>query len=73
MSTLAEIENAIERLNPPDRAKLAQWLEQNFDPDEGLELREGLANELENARKEITRGDTADWEQLKHPGKAASR
>jgi hypothetical protein len=73
MATLADIERAIEQLNPSDRAKLAQWWQENFDPDEGLVLRDEIAAELDTARQQIARGEVADWEQLKRPGKTASR
>jgi len=73
MSTLAEIEYAIERLNPSDRAKLAQWWQENFDPDEGLVLRDEIAAELDTAHQQIARGEVADWGQLKRPGKPAPR
>ncbi len=73
MSTLAQIQHAIEQLTPSDRAKLAQWWQENFDPDQGLVLRDEIAAELDTARREITRGDVADWEQLKRPGHTAQR
>ncbi len=67
MSTLTEIEHAIERLNSSDRAKLAQWWQEKFDPDEGLMLHDEIETELDTARQEIARGEVADWEQLKRP------
>ena len=71
MSTLLEIESAIERLSAADRAELAQWWKEHFDPDAGLELRDEVAAELDAARREIARGEVADWAQLKHAGKPA--
>jgi len=73
MSTLTEIENAIERLSLADREKLAEWWHERFDPDQGLELREEVAAELDQARKQIARGETVDWEQLKRPRQPRSR
>jgi len=73
MSTLAEIEYAIEQLNSTDRAKLAQWWQEHFDPDEGLVLRDEIAAELDTARREIARGEVADWDQLQRPGKTTRR
>jgi hypothetical protein len=64
MSTLAEIEYAIEQLNPADRVKLAQWWDENFDPDEGLVLRDEIAAELDTARRQIARGEVVNWDQL---------
>ena len=64
MSTLAKIEYAIEQLNPSNRAKLAQWWQENFDSNEGLLLRDETAAELDTARRQIALGDVADWEQL---------
>ena len=65
MSSLLEIESAIERLSAAERARLAQWWQEKFDPDEGLELHEGVAAELDAARREIARGEVADWEHSK--------
>ena len=65
MSTLIEIEAAIERLSSSDRAKLARWWQEHFDPDEGLELREDAARELDAAKREIQRGEVATWRQVK--------
>jgi hypothetical protein len=73
MSTLAEIEAAIERLSPSERAKLSLWWQENFDPDEGLELREEIASELDEAKREIERGGAATWQQVKQTAKTASR
>ena len=73
MSTLAEIETAIERLSPAERAKLARWWQENFDLDEGLELREDVARELDAANQEIKRGDVLTWQQVKHTAKTTSR
>jgi hypothetical protein len=69
VSTLTEIEKAIEKLPASERTKLAQWWQEHFDPDEGLELRENVAAELDTARQEIARGDVADWERVKRPVK----
>jgi len=57
MATLSEIESAIEQLSPGERAKLARWWQTNFDPDEGLELRDEVERELDAAQQEIARGD----------------
>jgi hypothetical protein len=73
MSTLTEIEKAIEKLTATDRAKLARWWEERFDSDEGLELREEVATELDAARQEIVDGEVADWEQMKRRAQAARR
>lgn len=73
MSTLIEIEKAIENLPAAERAKLAQWWQEHFDPDEGLELREDVAAELDAAGQEIARGDVADWERVKRPVKITPR
>ena len=73
MSTLAEIETAIQRLTVEERAKLARWWQETFDPDEGLELREELARELDAAQREIERSEVADWHQLKPAVKSATR
>ena len=73
MSTVIEIENAIEQLTAAERAKLAQWWEEHFDPDGGLEVRADVAAELDTARGQIARGEVADWQQLKRSGKAAPR
>ena len=73
MSTLAEIETAIQRLSPEERAKLARWWQTNFDPDEGLELREEVAQELDAAQREIERNEVGNWQQLKQAAKSAAR
>ncbi len=73
MSRLAEIESAIERLSPEERAKLARWWQETFDPDEGLELREEIGPELNAAKKEIERGVVANWQELKQAAKNAAR
>ena len=73
MSTLAEIETAIQRLSPGDRAKLARWWHATFDPDEGLELQRGVAEELDAARREIEQGEVASWQQIKRAAKTAAR
>lgn len=73
MSTLTEIEAAVEQLPAAERAQLVRWLQERFDPDEGLELREDVAQELDAARQEIARGEVADWEQLKRPARPDSR
>jgi hypothetical protein len=73
MSTLIEIEAAVEQLTAAERAQLARWLQERFDPDEGLELRADVAQELDAARQEIARGEVADWEQLKRPARPDSR
>ena len=61
-----------ERWLESERAKLARWWQERFDPDEGLTLRDEVATELDVARQEIARGDVADWEQLKRPAKPAA-
>jgi alkylhydroperoxidase family enzyme len=73
MSTLAEIETAIQRLSPDERAELACWWQQTFDPDEGLELQDHVARELDAAQREIARGEVADWQQMKQAAKATAR
>jgi hypothetical protein len=73
MSTLAEIEAAIERLSSAERAKLARWWQEHFDPDEGLELRENVARELDAAKREIERGEVASWQQVKRAAKTGQR
>ena len=73
MSTLAEIETAIQRLSSDERAKLARWWQETFDPDEGLELQEDVARELDAAQREIERGEVANWEQMRQATKTAAR
>lgn len=73
MSTLTEIEAAIEQLPPGDRLKLARWMEERIDPDQGLELREEIVGEMTAAREEIARGDVSDWADLKRRAKPAAR
>ncbi len=73
MSTLAEIEAAIQRLSSDERAKLARWWQATFDPDEGLELQEDVARELDAAQREIERGEVANWQQMKLATKTAAR
>jgi hypothetical protein len=65
MSTVKEIEAAIEGLSAAEQVELARWLQDRCDPDVGLELRPELETELDAAREEIARGDVADWEHLK--------
>lgn len=73
MTTLTEIESAIERLPSRERAKLSRWWQERFDLDEGLELRAEVADELKAARQEIHRGEVADWEALKRQGRSGAR
>lgn len=73
MSTVTEIEAAIEQLSHADRLKLARWWQKRFDPDEGLELSEEALADLETAQAEIKRGETANWDQLKRRVKPASQ
>ena len=73
MSTLTEIEAAVEQLPVAEQAKLARWLQDRCDPDHGLELRPNVAQELDAARQEIAEGVVADWEQLKRSVAPASR
>ena len=73
MSTLTEIEAAIESLPSAERAQLARWLQERVDPDAGLELRADVAQELAAARREIASGAVADWEQLKRPARPGPR
>jgi hypothetical protein len=73
MSTVTEIENAIERLSPAERVKLAKWWQERFDPDEGLEVRDDIVAEMDAARQQIASGQVADWEHIKRPGTVAPR
>lgn len=73
MSTLTEIEAAIERLPDTEQAQLARWLQDRVDPDADLTLSDEVAKELDTARQEIARGEVADWEQLKRPAQPDAR
>ena len=59
MSTLTEIEAAIERLPDTEQVQLARWLQERCDPDAGLELRPEMIRELDAAKQEIARGSVA--------------
>ena len=72
-SGLTEIETAIPRLSAEERAKRARWWQATFDPDEGLELREEVAQELDAAQREIERHEVANWQQLKQAAKTTAR
>ena len=65
MSTLEEIESAIQGLSRDERATLARWWQATFDPDEGLDLRDEVAREPEAAQQEIAQGAVVNWHQLK--------
>ncbi|MEI6084383.1 MAG: hypothetical protein WCS70_08790 [Verrucomicrobiota bacterium] len=73
MSTLTEIEAAVEQLPAAEQAQLARWLQDRVDPDAGLELRAEVAAELDDARQEIAGRNVSDWEQLKQPDRPVSR
>ena len=73
MSTLTEIEAAVEQLPAVEQVQLARWLQDRCDPDAGLELRADVAQELDAARREIAQGAVADWEQLKRSVQPVSR
>ncbi|MSR64907.1 MAG: hypothetical protein EXS18_03900 [Verrucomicrobiae bacterium] len=73
MSTLTEIEAAIERLSPSERAALARWWQEHLDPDVDLTISDEVASEIDEAREQIKRGEIADWDELKRSAKPTSR
>lgn len=73
MTTLLEIEAAIERLPDAERTELARWLQERVDLDAGLVVCDEVAAELDAARQELARGEAANWEQLKHSANQPGR
>ena len=70
MPTLAAIEADIKKLPPAKRVQLVRWIEEQYDPDEGLEIRPEYARKLDAAWKQIQRGEVGNWEKLKQRVKA---
>jgi hypothetical protein len=65
MSSVMEIQEAIQKLSPKEKASLAAWLESQEEPILSVDEETALLTRLDNAAEELDSGKGVPFEQVR--------